>query len=101
MNGGDNSGRPDTSLVSEEVRDVWVTSIEMVLESEPDIGEYQVAGVLRSMDTDLNKDPEMYCAVLDRLVELKIISKQSWRNYLKVQVEPLDPGDRFGAFRND
>lgn len=78
---GDQSGRPDTSEVDYELRDKWIGQIVDTMNQDKD--EYAIADDFRSIDMELNKFPDLYTVVLDRLASEKIISKANWRKTLQ------------------
>lgn len=83
LNGrGDGSGRPDLSEVDYTVRDKWVGQITDTLNSA-DLGEYGIAAAIREIDDQLQKFPDLYTAVLDRIAAEKIITKANWNKTLK------------------
>ena len=77
---GDQSGRPDTSEVEYTLRDKWVGQIVDVLNDDKD--EFEIADSIRLLETELQKFPDLYTAVLDKLAAEKIISKANWRKTL-------------------
>jgi phage recombination protein Bet len=78
---GDQSGRPDVSGVDFELRDRWVGQIVDTMNQDKD--EYTIADDFRAIDVELNRFPELYTAVLDKLSGDKIISKANWNKTLK------------------
>ena len=78
---GDGSGRPDTSAVDFELRDKWYGDIVDVINADRD--EYDIADKIREIADELNKFPELYTAVLDKLVAERGISKTNWKKTLK------------------
>jgi phage recombination protein Bet len=79
---GDGSGRPDTSEVEYTTRDKWVGQITDTLNSA-DLDEYGIADAIRDIDAELQKFPDLYVAVFDRLAAEKIITKANWNKTLK------------------
>lgn len=77
---GDQSGRPDTSEVDYTERDKWVGSIIDTLNDDKD--EYDMADAIRAIDAELQKFPELYVTVFDKLSVEKIITKANWRKSL-------------------
>lgn len=78
---GDGSGRPDTTNVDFEARDRWIEAITALINDDKD--EYDIADGVRAIADDLNKFPEMYTMVLDKLAAEKIITKANWNKTLK------------------
>ena len=78
----DDSGRPDTSGVDFELRDKWFSQIVDTLNQDKD--EVDISRDLNTLADELNKWPEVYTTVLDKLAAEKIISKSKWREYLAI-----------------
>ncbi|MFM2288820.1 MAG: phage recombination protein Bet [Pseudomonadota bacterium] len=77
---GDRSGRPDTSQVPNDVIGKWVGQVVDTMNQDKD--EYEIADGIRAIADELNKFPEVYTAVLDKLAADKIISKAKFRETL-------------------
>ncbi len=73
--------RPDTSDVDMALVDKWEEDVKGLLESDSK-DEYEIAAGIRDMHAELNKFPELYSLVADRLARHKIISKAQWRKNL-------------------
>lgn len=80
-------GPRPTETVDLTIRDRWVAQITDTLAL--DKLEWEIAPLLREIDDELNKFPEIYTSVCDYLAHHKIISKKAWRDYLKI----LPPDD--------
>lgn len=80
-------GPRPTEAVDLTIRDRWVAQITDTMAL--DKLEWEIAPLLRDIDEELNKFPEIYTSVLDYLAHNKIISKAKWREYLKI----LPPDD--------
>lgn len=78
---GDGSGRPEQSEVEYTVRDKWVGQITDTINMDAD--EYAIADAVRAIDAELQKFPDLYTAVLDKIAAEKIISKANWNKTLK------------------
>ncbi len=78
---GDSSGRPDTSEVDYTMRDKWIGQIVDTLNDDKD--EYQMADAIRAIDAELQKWPELYVLVLDKIAAERVISKANWNKTLK------------------
>ena len=61
--------------------DEWEEDVKGLLESDSK-DEYEIAAGIRDMHAELNKFPELYSLVADRLARHKIISKAQWRKNL-------------------
>jgi phage recombination protein Bet len=79
--GGDRSGRPDTSEVDFDLRDKWIRDITDLIGADKD--EYDIADGVRAIGEELNKFPELYTSVLDKLAAERIITKSNWNKTLK------------------
>ena len=77
--------RGDMSQVDWESRDKWFGTVVDTLNQDKD--ENDIAENLRSIADELNKFPELYTAVLDKLAAEKVISKANWSKYLKIGTE--------------
>jgi hypothetical protein len=78
---GDGSGRPDMALVDFEATRKWINQVVDTLAQDTD--EYAIAADIRAIADELNKFPELYTAVLDKLSGDRIISKANWSKTLK------------------
>lgn len=79
---GDGSGRPDTSGTDFELANKYVGQIVDTMNQDKD--EHNIARDLVEIDIELNKLPDLYTMVQDKLASEKIISKAKWREYLKL-----------------
>lgn len=74
--------RGDMASVDWEARDKWFSTIVDLLNQDKD--ENGIAEDLRTAADELNRSPELYTALLDKLAAEKIISKGNWRKYLTI-----------------
>lgn len=74
--------RGDTSMVESDDVCKWVNQIADILEQDKD--ENGIAADLRELEIELNKFPELYMRVADKLAGDGVISKSNWKKYLKV-----------------
>lgn len=77
--------RGDLTTVDEGKVQMFTDAIVEALHSDRD--EDAIADSLREIEVELNKWPEVYMVVADRLAADKIISKKAWREYLKVGLD--------------
>jgi phage recombination protein Bet len=77
--------RMDTSNVDTDLVHKWFSNIVDVLNL--DKPEEEIAATLREVDAELNKFPEMYQVVCDKLAKEKIIAKAKYKEYLKIGIE--------------
>jgi len=80
--------RGDTSNVDFEARDRWVDDIKRIIESDNE--EKQIAQLLRDAAEELNRAPELYIVVLDKLASDKICSKAAWTKWLAYKASEAD-----------
>jgi phage recombination protein Bet len=81
-----NDPRGDLSAVDESKVQMFVDSIRDALDAGGG-DEIATAAVLREIDVEMNKWPEVYMVVADRLAKQDIISKANWKKYLKVGMD--------------
>lgn len=77
--------RGDLTTVDEGKVQMFMDAIVEALNADRD--EVAIAESLREIELELNKWPEVYMVVADRLAADKIISKAAWRKYLKVGLD--------------
>lgn len=77
--------RGDLSGVDEGRVQMYMDAICEALDADKD--ENAIAATLREIDADMNKWPEVYTVVADRLAKQDIISKANWKKYLKVGLD--------------
>jgi len=77
--------RGDLSGVDEGKVQMYMDAICEALDADKD--ENAIAATLREIDADMNKWPEVYIVVADRLAKQDIISKANWKKYLKVGLD--------------
>lgn len=75
--------RGDLSAVDHTEADKWVSDIADILNADKE--EHEIAQMLRDAVAEMNRFPEMYMVVYDKLAKNKIISKANFNAYLKIQ----------------
>lgn len=72
--------RPDLSAVNPELADAYVLRIADILSQ--DVDEDVIAGQLRALDAEMNRQAELAIVVFDQLAIRKIASKAVYRAWI-------------------